>query len=335
MCSRASRTHFRSHEAAIALDEVAVHLRGQSTLVEQAGPLHRTVLAVAGQPAQGVGVELVARVVTGVSAAAVAAVAAAANLLDDAVSLEGQEQEPDGLVRLGAPEGLSGRQMGGEGAPEILPVGAVGRDEVAPSLSLPAGARPGDDGARQLAFVIQIPDRAFLETQLRLLDKVVLLPRVEDVDLHGKRASDDIEQGPKGPFPEIGGGEAKRVRDGDEAFPPAAFTPPAFAHGESGLPQLVLGQQAVGSVESLVLEAEQAAVLQIRRRHPPAALQMAVQEVFERSPQGIVGALSCRAAHFRVGREVVEARVHGVEDGARQIAVAQYRAKRTRDWPCG
>ena len=247
-----------------------------------------------------------------------AAVAAAANLLDDAVSLEGQEQEPDGLVRLRAPEGLSGRQMGGERAPEILPVGAVGRDEVAPSLSLPAGARPGDDRARQLAFVIQIPDRAFLETQLRLLDEVVLLPRVEDVDLHGKRASDDIEQGPKGPFPEIGGGEAKRVRDGDEAFPPLAF-----AHGESGLPQLVLGQHAVGSVESLVLEAEQAAVLQIRRRHPPAALQIAVQEVFERSPQGILGALPCRAAHFGVGREVVEARVHGVEDGARQIAVAQ------------
>ena len=31
------------HEAAIALDEVAVHLRGKPALVEQAGPLHRTV----------------------------------------------------------------------------------------------------------------------------------------------------------------------------------------------------------------------------------------------------------------------------------------------------
>ena len=38
-------------EAAIALDEVAVHLRGKPTLVEQAGPLHRSVLAVAGEPA--------------------------------------------------------------------------------------------------------------------------------------------------------------------------------------------------------------------------------------------------------------------------------------------
>ena len=197
-------------EAAIAPDEVAVHLRGQSALVEQAGPLHRTVLAVAGQPAQGVGVELVAGVV---------GVPAVANLLDDAVALQRQEQELDGLVRLGTPEGLPGLQMRGESAPEVLPVSTVGRDEVTPLFSLPAGARPSDDGARQLSFVVQIPHRAFLETQLRLLDEVVLRARVEDVDLHGKRPANDIEKGPDDLLLEIGGGAAKRGRGWGRSVP--------------------------------------------------------------------------------------------------------------------
>ena len=266
----------------------------------------------------------VARVAGVAGVAAVATVAAASNLLDDAVPLEGLEQEPDGLVRLSTPERLSGRQMRGERAPEILPVCAIGGDEVTPSLSLPSGARPRDDGARQLPFVVQIPHRAFLETQLRLLDEVVLLSGVEDIHLHGERASNDIEKDAEDLFPEIGGGESQRVRNGDEAFPPAA--PPAtFPHGESGLPQLGLGQQALGSAESLVLEAEQAAVLQVGRRHPPSAFEIAVQEVFERPAQGILGALPSRTAHFRVGREVAEARVHGVEHGTRQITVAQSR----------
>ena len=151
------------HEAAIALDEVAVHLRGKPALVEQAGPLDGAVLAVTGQPAQGVRVELIARVVS-VAAIGVAgevaggagvAAAAAANLLDDAVSLEGQEQEPDGLVGLDSPEGLARRQMRGERAAEVLPVGAVGGDEVATRFPCAVRRRrptAGANPARQLSL---------------------------------------------------------------------------------------------------------------------------------------------------------------------------------------
>ena len=132
--------------------------------------------------------------------------------------------------------------MRGERAPEVLPVGAVGGDEVASCFPLSPGARPGDDGARQLAFVVQVPDRAFLEAQLGLFDEVVLLARVECVDLHRERATNDIKQGPHDLLAKIGRGEAKRVGDGDEACPSAAFAPKPFPNGESCLPQLCFGQ---------------------------------------------------------------------------------------------
>ena len=170
-----SSTHSRSAKPAVALDEVAIDLCGKPALVEEAGPLDRAVFAVAGEPAQGVGVELVAGIVTGSAVARRAAATAAPNLLDDAVALQREEQEPDGLVGLRPPEGLSGWQARGEGAPEVLSVGPVGRDEEAPSFSPPAGTRPGDDGGRKLAFVVQVPRRAFEEARLRLLDEIMLL----------------------------------------------------------------------------------------------------------------------------------------------------------------
>jgi len=82
------------------------------------------------------------------------------------------------------------------------------------------------------------------------------------------------------------------------------------------------------STQSLVLEAEQAAIFEVGRRHAPAAFEVAVEEVFERSPQGILGALPSRASYFGIRRIVVEARVHGIEDSAGQITVAQ--PERTR-----
>ena len=85
------------HEAAVALHEVTVHFLGKPAFFEQARAVGRAALAVARQPAERVGVELVARVV---------AVAPAADLLDDAVALQGEEQETDDRAGVRAPEGL-------------------------------------------------------------------------------------------------------------------------------------------------------------------------------------------------------------------------------------
>ena len=85
------------HEAAVALDEVAVDLGRDLAGLQQARAIDRANLAIGRQPAQGVGVELVARVV---------AVARAAHLLDDAVALQREEQEADRLIHLGTAEGL-------------------------------------------------------------------------------------------------------------------------------------------------------------------------------------------------------------------------------------
>ena len=210
------------HETAIALHEVAIDLRGKSTFLEQAGTIDRPVLAAAGQPAQRIGIDLIARVV---------AVPPVANLLNDAVALQGQEQKSDRFVSLCAAERLPRRQKRSEGAPEILSVGTIGRNEVTLCLSLPAGAWPGDGGARQLPRVVQIPRRAFEETWFRLFDEVVLFPRIEDIDLHGERPPHGIDEGLDDLAPEIGGSEAKRSRHCDEAYAPAAFP-----HRESGLP---------------------------------------------------------------------------------------------------
>ena len=104
------------HEVAIALDEVAVHLRGQSALFEQASAIRGAILAITRQPAQRVGVELISRIVV---------VPAATNLLDDAIALEGEKQESDNLVGLGTPETLIGRQVRYQGG-ELEAFGPLG-----------------------------------------------------------------------------------------------------------------------------------------------------------------------------------------------------------------
>ena len=152
----------------------------------------------------------------------------------------------------------------------------------------------------------------------RLQGEVVLLPRIEDIDLHRKLPPGDIEEGPDDVFPHIGGGEAKGGRNFDEAFLTAAL-----ADRESGHPQLFLCEQAVGLVEPLVLEPEQSAVFEVGRGHPPAPFEVAVEEVLEHPPQGVLRALPRRAADFRVRREVVEAGVHGIKDGAGEVAVTE------------
>ena len=223
------------HETPIALHEVAVHLGGKAALFQQAGTVDRAVLAVPGQPSQRIGIELVARIT---------AVPLAANLLDDAVALERKKQEPDDFIGLRAPEALGRREVRRDRTPHVLPVGAVGRYEVAVPFVLLSRARPGDDGANQLPLVFQVPDRTFEEPRFRLLDEIVLSPRIEDIDLHGKLSPDDIEEGPDDVLPQIGGGETKRGRSFDKAFLAAALT-----DGKPGLPQLFLREQAVAPVE--------------------------------------------------------------------------------------
>ena len=79
-------------EAPVALDEVAVDLGRDLAGVQQARPVQWANLAVRRQPAQGIGIDLVAGIV------------AAANLLDDAVALQREKQKADGLIDFGAAE---------------------------------------------------------------------------------------------------------------------------------------------------------------------------------------------------------------------------------------
>ena len=306
------------HEAPVALHEVAVHFRGKPAFFEQARAVGRTILAVARQPAQRIGVELIARIFAGVIAGAGAS-GSGAHLLDDAVALQREEQEPDDLAGVRAPEGLRPGLLPGlprrrirfEGAFHVLSVGAVRGDEEAAPFALPSRAGPGDDGAGQLTLVVEIPDRAFEETWLRLLDEIVLFPGVEHVHLHCERPPEHVEQGADDLLPRFGRDLAEGRRSFDEAPVPAAFL-----YGEPRLPQFRFAEQSVFPSESFVLETQQPAVLQIGRGDPPAAFEVAVEEVLDDAPQGVPGVLPCRAAHFRIRRIVLETRVHGVEDVA-------------------
>ena len=70
------------HESPIALHEVVIHLGRKLAFFKQTGAVDRAILAIAGQPSQRIGIELIART---------AAVAVASNLLDNAVALESEE----------------------------------------------------------------------------------------------------------------------------------------------------------------------------------------------------------------------------------------------------
>ena len=84
------------HEAPVALHEVAVHFRGKPAFFEQARAIGRAILAVARQPAERIGVELIARIFAVASGSG-------AHLLDDAVALQREEQEPDDLAGIRTP----------------------------------------------------------------------------------------------------------------------------------------------------------------------------------------------------------------------------------------
>ena len=79
------------------------------------------------------------------------------------------------------------------------------------------------------------------------------------------------------------------------------------------------------ALQSLVVEGEQPAVFEVRRSDAPAALQVPIEVVVDDPAQGIVGRVPRRAAHLRVGGIFVEPKLHGIEDAAREIAVAAAR----------
>ncbi len=156
---------FQIHEAAVALDEVAVGLGWNLARLQQPRPVDGPHLAIRRQPAQGIGIDLVAGNV------------AAADLLDNAVALQRQEEEADGLVDLIAAEGLPLRHMRRQRALQVATVSAVGRDEEPRTILLLAGPGIGDHGLREIPRILEIPDRLLQQTGIRLLDEIELLLR--------------------------------------------------------------------------------------------------------------------------------------------------------------
>ena len=294
------------YEAAVALDEVTVDLLRKRSFVEQPDVVDRPILTVIGQPAQGVRVELIARIV---------GVASAPYLLHDAVALQGQEQEANQIVGLRATHALV-RQVPLKPALEVLSVGAVrGHEQTALFASAP-GARPGDDRVGQLPLVLQIPGRTFEETRFRLLNQIVLLARIKHVDLYGELSPQQIEQRTDQLLARIGRNRAERIGDGVLV--------------KTGFPQLGLPEQPVVAAETLVVEPEQSAILQVGRGDAPTTFQIAVEEILQHLAQGVFGALARRSAHLGIGGVVLERQLHRGEDVTRQVAMPQTRRRPPR-----
>ena len=248
------------HEASIALHEVAIHLKRQPSLVREAGAVERAILTGTGQPAQRVGVKLVAWAVVS---------APTPHLLDNAVALQGQKQKPDDLVGFGASNAVVRSRVRVELAPEVLSVSAVRGNEQPESFPLPPGARPGDDCLGQLPFVLQIPGCAFLEAWFRLFDQVVLLARIEHIDLYRKLPTEQVEQRANEVFSQLARGYAERRGN--------------LIVRKPGLPQFRLIKQPIFAGKPHVVEPEQAAILQVGRRYAPPAFKVPVDEILQHS----------------------------------------------------
>src|SRR2546426_7880911 len=148
-------------KAPVALDEVAVDLGRDFAGLQQARAIDRANPTIGRQPAQGGGVQLVARVV---------AIASAAHLLDDAVALQRQEQEADHLIPCGTAEGLSLWHIRRQGTLEVAAIPAVGRHEEARAVLRLLRTGIGHDSLRQLAGILKIPHRVLQEARCGLLD---------------------------------------------------------------------------------------------------------------------------------------------------------------------
>ena len=90
------------HEAAVALDEIAVDLGRNLARLQQPRPVHGAHLAVPGSQRRASAIDLIARNV------------AAANLLDDAVALQREKQKADRLIDFITAEILSLRHVGSQ-----------------------------------------------------------------------------------------------------------------------------------------------------------------------------------------------------------------------------
>ena len=297
---------FEVNEAAIAFHEVLVYLGRYFAGIEQAGAIHGANLAGIGEPAEGIVVDLEARDV------------AAAHLFDDAVAFEGQEEEADAGVHLGAAKGFARRRVRQEGAPEITAETSEGGDEKPPAILLLFGARVSHDGFHQLNRVVEVPNGAFQQAGIGLLDEVALFLRVEDIGLHGKGAAQDVEQGTKKLVPEFRCAGAERRGRFDELLRLAIH-----ARFEPALPEVGFTQQTIGAGEALILESQQAAVFEVGRGDAPAALEVTVKVVVNDAAEGVIGGIAGRPFDFRVGGIIVEPERQGFEHAAGEVAVRE------------
>ncbi len=96
-----------------------------------------------------------------------------------------------------------------------------------------------------------------------------------------------------------------------------------FVVPESCFPQLRFAEEPIFSGKPLVVETEQAAILQVGRRHAPPAFKVAIDEILDHSGQGVAGTLARGSAYLRVGGVVLKWQIHGCDDGTRQGAMTK------------
>jgi len=104
---------FQIHETSVALHKIAVNLGRNLASLQQPRAVHRTNHAIGSQPTKSVGVDLIARNLP------------AANLLNDSVTLQREEQKAGSLVNFRPPEMLPFGHVRSEAASHIATVSAI------------------------------------------------------------------------------------------------------------------------------------------------------------------------------------------------------------------
>ena len=70
----------------------------------------------------------------------------------------------------------------------------------------------GDDRLRQLAGILEIPDRVLQQARCGLLDQIELLLRIEDIHLDREGPAQHVEQGAEHLLPQLRQGRRAVVR---------------------------------------------------------------------------------------------------------------------------
>lgn len=184
------------------------------------------------------------------------------HLLDDPADGQQPEQVDDHLllVRQAQPGGAAeGR------AEELAERAAGGQEHVPPVVALGHGPREQHGRPVELAGLVLV-DRPRLDQPLAaLLDKRLLVLRVEVVDLDRQLPPHVVEEHPGDPLPHgRGGGRQSPV----------------------GRPPLLLGPAQL--VQDRVADLQEAALLQVGRGNPPAPPEVAVEPIPEHLAEGLV-----------------------------------------------